>query len=144
MVMENSCCFFGHRDAMDSIRSKLKEEIIRLIEEHGVNDYYVGNQGGFDSLVLSVMKELTVSYPQIRYSVVLAYLPDEKRTIPETNTIYPEGLERVPKRFCIARRNDWLIEHSRYVICYVAHITGGAAQFMEKARRKNRTVINIA
>ena len=129
---------------MDSIRSKLKEEIIRLIEEHGVNDYYVGNQGGFDSLVLSVMKELTVSYPQIRYSVVLAYLPDEKRTIPETNTIYPEGLERVPKRFCIARRNDWLIEHSRYVICYVAHITGGAAQFMEKARRKNRTVINIA
>ena len=144
MVMENSCCFFGHRDAMDSIRSKLKEEIIRLIEEHGVNDYYVGNQGGFDSLVLSVMKELTVSYPQIRYFVVLAYLPDEKRTIPETNTIYPEGLERVPKRFCIARRNDWLIEHSRYVICYVAHITGGAAQFMEKARRKNRTVINIA
>ena len=144
MVMENSCCFFGHRDAMDSIRSKLKEEIIRLIDEHGVNDYYVGNQGGFDSLVLSVMKELTVSYPQIRYSVVLAYLPDEKRTIPETNTIYPEGLERVPKRFCIARRNDWLIEHSRYVICYVAHITGGAAQFMEKARRKNRTVINIA
>ena len=142
--MENSCCFFGHRDAMDSIRSKLKEEIIRLIEEHGVNDYYVGNQGGFDSLVLSVMKELTVSYPQIRYFVVLAYLPDEKRTIPETNTIYPEGLERVPKRFCIARRNDWLIEHSRYVICYVAHITGGAAQFMEKARRKNRTVINIA
>ena len=111
--MENSCCFFGHRDAMDSIRSKLKEEIIRLIEEHGVNDYYVGNQGGFDSLVLSVMKELTVSYPQIRYSVVLAYLPDEKRTIPETNTIYPEELERVPKRFCIARRNDWLIEHSR-------------------------------
>ena len=144
MVMENSCCFFGNRDAMDSIRSKLKEEIIRLIEEHGVNDYYVGNQGGFDSLVLSVMKELTVSYPQIRYSVVLAYLPDEKRTIPETNTIYPEGLDRVPKRFCIARRNDWLIEHSRYVICYVAHITGGAAQFMEKARRKNRTVINIA
>ena len=142
--MENSCCFFGHRDAMDSIRSKLKEEIIRLIEEHGVNDYYVGNQGGFDSLVLSVMKELTVSYPQIRYSVVLAYLPDEKRTIPETNTIYPEELERVPKRFCIARRNDWLIEHSRYVICYVAHITGGAAQFMKKAQRKKRTVINIA
>ena len=144
MVMENSCCFFGHRDATDNIRIKLAEVIKKLIEEQGVTDYYVGNQGGFDSLVLSVMKELAVSYPQIRYSVVLAYLPDEKRTIPETNTIYPEGLERVPKRFCIARRNDWLIEHSRYVICYVAHITGGAAQFMEKARRKNRTVINIA
>ena len=144
VIMGDSCCFFGHRDAAESIRAKLKEEIIRLIEEHDVNDYYIGNQGGFDSLVLSVMKELAVSYPQIRYTIVLAYLPDEKSVISETNTIYPEGLESVPKRFCIARRNDWLIEHSRYVICYVAHITGGAAQFMEKARRKNRTVINIA
>ena len=144
VIMGDSCCFFGHRDAAESIRAKLKEEIIRLIEEHDVNDYYIGNQGGFDSLVLSVMKELTVSYPQIRYTIVLAYLPDEKSVISETNTIYPEGLESVPKRFCIARRNDWLIEHSRYVICYVAHITGGAAQFMKKAQRKKRTVINIA
>ena len=149
--MGDSCCFFGHRDAAESIRAKLKEEIIRLIEEHDVNDYYIGNQGGFDSLVLSVMnmvfsvlKELKSRYPQIRYTIVLAYLPDEKSVISETNTIYPEGLESVPKRFCIARRNDWLIEHSRYVICYVAHITGGAAQFMKKAQRKKRTVINIA
>ena len=100
--MGDSCCFFGHRDAAESIRAKLKEEIIRLIEEHDVNDYYIGNQGGFDSLVLSVMKELAVSYPQIRYTIVLAYLPDEKSVISETNTIYPEGLESVPKRFCIA------------------------------------------
>ena len=108
--MGDSCCFFGHRDAAESIRAKLKEEIIRLIEEHDVNDYYIGNQGGFDSLVLSVMKELAVSYPQIRYTIVLAYLPDEKSVISETNTIYPEGLESVPKRFCIARRNDWSLK----------------------------------
>ena len=86
VIMGDSCCFFGHRDAAESISAKLKEEIIRLIEEHDVNDYYIGNQGGFDSLVLSVMKELAVSYPQIRYTIVLAYLPDEKSVISETNT----------------------------------------------------------
>ena len=48
------------------------------------------------------------------------------------------------KLYCIARRNDWMIEHSKYVICYVKHITGGAAQFMKKAQRKNRIVINLA
>lgn len=142
--MEKSCCFFGHRDTPGRVRPKLIKAIKDLIEERGVTDFYVGNQGGFDSLVLSVLKQLAVSYPQIRYTVVLAYLPDDKSDITETNTLYPEGLESVPKRFCIARRNDWLIRKSEYVICYVSHITGGAAQFMKKAQKQNRTVINIA
>ena len=142
--MDNSCCFFGHRDTPSSVRPKLTDVIMDLIEEHGVTDFFVGNQGAFDLLVLSVLKELAVSYPQIRYTVVLAYLPDDKSGITETNTRYPEGLESVPKRFCIARRNDWLIRKSEYVICYVSHITGGAAQFMKKAQKQNRTVINIA
>ena len=142
--MDKSCCFFGHRDTPSSVRPKLTDVIMDLIEERGVIDFYVGNQGSFDSLVLSVLKELAVSYPQIRYTVVLAYLPDDKSGIEETNTLYPEGLESVPKRFCIARRNDWLIRNSKYVICYVGHITGGAAQFMKKAQKQNRTVINIA
>ena len=142
--MEKSCCFFGHRDTPSSVRPKLTEAIKELIEDRGVTDFYVGNQGGFDSLVLSVLKQLEVRYPQIRYTVVLAYLPDDKSDITETNTLYPEGLENVPKRFCIARRNDWLIRKSEYVICYVSHIAGGAAQFMKKAQKQNRTVINIA
>ena len=142
--MEKSCCFFGHRDSPSSVRPKLTKAIKDLIEERGVTDFYVGSQGGFDSLVLSVLKQLAVRYPQIRYTIVLAYLPDDKSGITETNTLYPEGLESVPKRFCIARRNDWLIRKSEYVICYVSHITGGAAQFMKKAQKQNRTVINIA
>ena len=142
--MDKSCCFFGHRDTPSSVRPKLTDVIMDLIEEHGVTDFFVGNQGAFDLLVLSVLKELAVSYPQIRYTVVLAYLPDDKSGIMEMNTLYPEGLESVPKRFCIARRNDWLIRNSKYVICYVGHITGGAAQFMKKAQKQNRTVINIA
>ena len=142
--MEKSCCFFGHRDTPATVRPGLTEAVTELIERYGVTDFYVGNQGGFDSLVLSVMKELAAEYPQIRYTVVLAYLPDDKNGITETNTLYPEGLESVPKRFCIARRNDWMIRNAKYVICYVAHITGGAAQFMEKARKKNKVIINIA
>ena len=110
--MEKSCCFFGHRDTPATVRPKLTETVTELIEQYGVTDFYVGNQGGFDSLVLSVLKELAAEYPQIRYTVVLAYLPDDKNGIMETNTLYPEGLENVPKRFCIARRNDWLIRNS--------------------------------
>ena len=142
--MKNSCCFFGHKNTPAEIRPKLIRTISALIEKHGITNYYVGNQGNFDYMVLSVLRELAVSYPKIHYTVVLAYLPDKNSFLTDVNTVYPEGLESVPKRFCIARRNDWLIEHSHYTVCYVTHNTGGAAQFMQKAQRKKRIVINLA
>lgn len=142
--MEKSCCFFGHRYTSEAIKPRLTEAITKLTDEIGIEDFYVGNQGSFDSLVISILKELAVSNPKIRYSIVLAYLPAEHSAVCDENTLYPEGMESVPKRFCIARRNDWMIDHSKYVICYVKHITGGAAQFMKKAQRKNRIIINLA
>ena len=142
--MEKSCCFFGHRDISEAIKPRLTEAITKLTDEIGIEDFYVGNQGGFDSLVLSVLKELAISNPKLRYSIVLAYLPTDHSAVCDENTLYPEGMENVPKRYCIARRNDWMIEHSKYVICYVKHITGGATQIMKKAQRKNRIVINLA
>lgn len=142
--MEKSCCFFGQRDTLEAIKPRLTEAITKLTDEIGIEDFYVGNQGGFDSLVLSVLKELAISNPKLRYSIVLAYLPTDHSAVCDENTLYPEGMENVPKRYCIARRNDWMIEHSKYVICYVKHITGGATQFMKKAQRKNRIVINLA
>ena len=142
--MEKSCCFFGHRDTPENIKPKLTEAITKLTDEIGISHFYVGNQGGFDLLVISILRELAVSNPKIRYSIVLAYLPAEHSAVCDENTLYPEGMESVPKRFCIARRNDWMIDHSKYVICYVKHVTGGAAQFMKKAQSKNRIVINLA
>ena len=142
--METSCCFFGHRDTPEYVKPKLKSVIEKMIEEHEVTNFYVGSQGNFDFMVLSVLKELSCQYPEIRYASVLAYLSDAEKVEEGTETIYPEGLENVPMRFCIAKRNDWMLEKSNYVICCVRHITGGAAKYYEKAKKKNRTVINIA
>ena len=72
------CTFFGHRDWPSSIQPKLKAAFIDLIENHAVHTFYVGNHGAFDSLVRSTLQELTQSYPQIRYTVVLAYLPTKQ------------------------------------------------------------------
>lgn len=138
-----TCCFFGHRDIPGNIKTELVNTIEKLITEYGVINFLVGKQDGFDSLVLSLLKELSPQHPEISYSVVLAYLPDEKSNPIDAPTLYPEGIENVPKRFCISWRNNWLIEHSQYVICYISHLTGGAGQFVEKAKKKDRTVFNI-
>lgn len=142
---EKACCFFGHRVVTGNINERLKQEIEDLIQNENVTTFYVGNQGSFDSMVLSALKIMKGKYQQIRYSVVLAYL--RKSTddlLDEKNTLYPEGIESVPKRFAISWRNDWLINHSDYVICYITHITGGAAKYVAKAKNKGKRVINIS
>ena len=41
----SSCTFFGHRDCLEMIKPKLKEVLIDLITNHGVDMFYVGHQG---------------------------------------------------------------------------------------------------
>ena len=95
-------------------------------------------------MVRSVLKELKVKYPHIRYTVVLAYMPDEHiKEVYGEDTLYPDGLETVPKRFAISKRNDWLIAHSCIAVCYVHKITGGAAKFREKAEKKGLQIIDV-
>ena len=144
--MENNktCCFFGHREVTHNIRTKLTAIIEKLITEDGVTDFYVGHQGQFDGMVYSVLKELKVNYPQIRYTVVLAYMPDEHiKELYGKDTLFPDGLETVPKRFAISKRNEWMIQQSDYAVCYVHKITGGAAKFRDKAEKKGLQIINV-
>ena len=65
-----ACTFFGHKNAPQDLKIAIKEIISELIGEHGVNRFYVGNHGQFDSMVRSILKELKAVFPQINYFVV--------------------------------------------------------------------------
>ena len=144
MDKSKTCCFFGHREVTHNIRDKLKAIIEKLIVEDGVTDFYVGHQGQFDSMVYSILKELKAKYPHIRYTVVLAYMPDEHiKEVYGENTLFPDGMENVPKKFAISKRNDWMIQQSGFAVCYVYKITGGAAKFREKAVKKGLRLIQV-
>lgn len=142
----SACTFFGHHDCPAEIKLKLRKAIIDLIKLQGVDCFYVGNHGTFDRMARSCLLELCQEYPQIRYSVVLAYLPqkhDEFDTRDFSDTILPEGIETVPRRFAISWRNRWMLDRSDFVVTYITHSWGGAAQFAERAVRQGKTVINI-
>ena len=144
MQKNKTCCFFGHREVTHNIRGKLIEIIDNLITEKDVKEFYVGHQGQFDNMAYSVLKELKSNYPHIRYTVVLAYMPDEHiKEVYGEDTLFPNGMESVPRRFAISKRNDWMILHSSFAICYVYKITGGATKFREKAEKKGLKVIDV-
>lgn len=135
--------FFGHKDTPKEIEPTLRSTLIDLIENKKVNVFYVGNNGNFDTMVRRQLEDLSQLY-SITYSVVLAYLPTEKNKYDNlTNTIYPEGIEAIPKRFAISWRNKWMIEQSDIVVTYVTHTFGGAAQFKELAEQLQKMVVNL-
>ncbi len=135
------CCFFGHRDVEETVEPILEWEIRQLINE-GIKNFYVGTNGAFDNMVYKVLQRINTERDDIRLNVVLAYLPTKGDNY--KNSIYPEGLERVPLRFAISHRNKWMIEKADCVIVYVKRNFGGAAQFYEMAKKKGKRVINIA
>lgn len=143
-MKNHTVTFFGHKDTPKETEPTLRSTLKNLIENHNAVDFYVGNNGNFDIIVRHVLEELSVIYP-IQYSVVLAYLPvqkDENENL--KNTILPEGIETVPKRFAISYRNKWMIDHSDIVVTYVTHNFGGASQFKDLAERKGKRLIELS
>lgn len=136
-----ACTFFGHAECYGFDERALRQAIEDLINK-GVDTFYMGNQGQFDSTVYSCLKQLRKKHPHIRVCVVLAYLPTATSKYDDmADTMYPE-IEGHPK-FAIERRNRWMITHSDYCICCINHTWGGAWKFAQLALRQGRNVINL-
>lgn len=136
------CTFFGHRDCPQTIEPKLRQALRDLIMEKGVDCFYVGNQGAFDALVRKNLRELAQEYPQMRYAVVLAYLP-RKNHGDFSDTLLPDGIESIPPRYAISWRNEWMLHQADFVITYINHGWGGAAKYAQKAVRLKKNVIPL-
>lgn len=138
--------FFGHRDTPKEIIGVLEELLRVLIENCGADTFYVGNHGAFDAYAASCLQKLKKKYEYIKWYTVLAYMPKKKNgeAVDSDVTVFPEELAGVVPRFAISKRNDWMLAKSDAVVVYCTYSFGGASQYYEKAKRKQKTVYNIA
>ena len=138
-----SCTFFGHADVAEPLEALLESLLRDLIEEDGIERFYVGNHGNFDASVARALKKIAAEYPQIQYCIVLAYLP-QNGCGEWASSLYPEGMEYVPPRFAIDRRNKWMLAQCDTVVAYITHQTGGAARYVRLAKRQGKRVLYLA
>ena len=134
-----ACTFFGHRECPEDIRDSLTRIIIDLIVNQQVDMFYVGNQGRFDQIALGTLRIVKSLGLDFEYAVVHAYFPDKQPFYVRYDageTVYPEGLEQVHPKFAISWRNDWMLKQSDYVVAYIKHFWGGAAKYVQKAKRQ--------
>ncbi len=134
--------FFGHRNAPYGIKEKIKIAIINELK-NGATNFLVGNNGNFDNMCISLLSELSKEY-DFNWEIVLAYMPNEKNDITNfNNTLLPAEIETAPPKFAICRRNEWMIKNSNTVVCYITHEFGGAATYVELAKRKKKKIVYI-
>ena len=136
--------FCGHSDCYEN--DEIRQRLYKTVETeilNGADLFYLGGYGHFDSMAARVVWELKKKYPHIQSVLVLAYLNREVDMKYYDGTTYPP-LENTPLRYAISKRNEWLVEQADTVIAYVDHGWGGAAQTLRFAKRKHKTIINIA
>ena len=141
-----SCFFIGHREADESLLPILTAAIERLITEEQVLYFYVGGYGGFDRIAATAVKRMKLHHPEITLMLVLPYHPGERPI--ETpygfdGTYYPEGLEKVPRRYAIVRANEIMVKQSDWLLSYVRHGASNSRRILEYARKQGTACINI-
>lgn len=142
--------FCGHSNFSfdNTVKEKLRELLLQEIRKNPACKFYLGGYGDFDSLCLNILKELKIQFPNIESLFITPYLDDNYSKL-ETAKLYYDGiiyppLENVPRRFCISKRNEWMVNEADLVIAFVKYSWGGAAKTLEYAKRKKVDFFNLA
>lgn len=143
--MKKSCAFFGHRELFCDISEQLDIAIHTAINTYDISSFWCGNYGAFDLASAHAVKRIQAQYPWIESLWIRAYMPTPHETVHALyhDSIYPEGLELVPKRFAISKRNEWITTHCDMVIAYVNSRYGGAYAACHRFARSGRPIINL-
>ena len=140
--------FCGHSDFVGN--PQWEERVLSALETHvggAPVDFYLGGYGGFDRFAEACCRRYRELHPGARLILVTPYLTSSdshgSNASEYDEIIYP-GLERVPPRYAIVHRNRWMVERADLLIAYVTHRWGGAFGTLQRAKRVEIPVVNLA
>ena len=124
-MIENTCCFFGHRKIEDTpdLRTKIADIIEGLIVDENIHTFLFGSKSAFDSLCYDLVTKIKEKYPHIKRVYVRAEFPyiDEnyRAYLLESyeETYYPDGMKKAGKAAYVERNCD-MIDRSRVCVVY--------------------------
>ena len=72
-------CFIGHHDiCIENVKKKLKAKIVEQIKS-GCVEFFVGNHGDFDNLVINTLLLLKSLYSHIQINLILTSLSSKNK-----------------------------------------------------------------
>lgn len=158
------CAFFGNdydfmngrkreRRPKQQVKDCIKEQIIKLIENEGVDTFFVGEIGGYEDDAYDTVLEVKEMHPEIRVVLVVSKISELHYTQPDDSFhiyhkrhcddwIYPDKSATGYRRLTIVYRNRWIVENTDYIIAYNKY-QGRAYEFCKQARNKGVQVIEL-
>ena len=143
--------FCGHSQYTESEEDEQKviSLLTELVGDHNA-ELYLGGYGSFDAFARKCGRKYQKTHPNTRLIFVTPYITVnyQKNHLDYNKDLYDEilypSLEDKPLKFAISYRNKWMVEQADYVIAYITHDFGGAYQTYKYAKRKNKSIFNIA
>ena len=150
-------CFTGHRNIKnpDKIRRKIKKTALELIDR-GVKAFSIGGAYGFDCLAGEEILKIRQYMPSLYFLVILPcpfeifthkWNEEDKQKLEYImlNAFTSFPLQNEYTKDCYKKRNQHLINNSRYCVCYydVNNSRSGTAQTVRMAEKKGIEIINM-
>ncbi len=155
-VLENTCCFIGHREinVTDELKEKLRVVIECLIVDENIDTFLFGSKSQFDDLCYDIVTEIKKKYPHIKRIFVRAEYPyiDESYVAyllkSYEDTYFPKSVLGAGKASYV-KRNCEMIENSRFCIVYYKEDytpkgrKSGTKIAFDYAEKKKKTIIRF-
>ena len=141
--------FCGHSNCLfsDEEKEKLKQLLIKEIRKKPTCKFYLGGYGDFDSLCLRTLRELKKEFQDIELIFITPYIDKNYSKLEFAKYYYDDvifpPIEKVPRKFAILKRNEWMVDSADLIIAYVNYSWGGAAKTLEYAKHKKKQIVNL-
>ena len=125
--------FCGSREFVATVERQ--KQVLSLLEER-VGDqaveFYLGGYGKFDSFAYTCARKYKETHPKATLVFVTPYITEsyqknhlECQKTQYDSILYP-SIEKVPPRYAILCRNQYMVEKADLLIAWVDHNWGGA------------------
>ena len=142
--------FIGHREIRDIIyvENKIEELVLDLLHRYEFVEFNLGRNGDFDISAASAIKRAQKKYGTQNSSLnlILPYKSKDEGYFEKyyDEIIYPLG-NYVHFKEAITKRNEWIMDNSDLLICYVEQERkGGALTALNYAAKQGLKIINLA
>lgn len=151
---DNCCCFTGHRSSMafdENVKARLKIEVENLINK-GVTVFLAGGALGFDTVAADTVLSLKGKYPFLKLCLILPCKTQAHKWSVEEQAHYNEMLKKSDMCYylqdkytddCMFRRNEFMVDRSRYCISFMRHLKGGTYYTVSYAKRMGKELIML-
>lgn len=159
-----SCAFTGHRpqslpfgfretdERCLRLKERIKQEVIKLIEEYGVTHFISGMALGVDTYSAEIVLALKKKYPNITLECAIPCENQCEKWEERDRDRYYHIAEQSDKETivqrhysadCMQKRNQYMVDHAEFLIAIWNGTPSGTGKTVQYAKAQNKTIIQI-